>query len=335
MPSVSTAAAIIRAQFAMGSDNSFAILGEPGTGKTAVLEAIANDPALGFDAMLSFNASYRDPVDFLGTPVHRELTKTTVWYGPDDLAMLNDGRRWLLNLEEITDAEVPVQNALCRIIHEREINGLKLGGNVYIVASGNLAKHKSGARTMVTKLSNRMTVLETDVSFEQWKQDFALPRGVSPIGIAYLNYAPGDFCDIQPAEMVSATPRAWTRAFNTANLPDEQYVAKIAGDVGLDKATKFQAFRKLFLSLPKISEILADPKGAPVPTEMDVLYALAGSLSHHATRANFNDVLTYVGRFPTKDLEVVAIMDALGRDNDLKSTAAFSSWAIKNVSVFG
>lgn len=337
MASASVIAAIIRAQFAAGPHNAICVLGEPGIGKTAIQEQVFLDPELKFDAMKAFNASFRDVVDFLGTPTHQP-DQTTKWFPPNDLVELADGRRWLLVLEEITDCDIPVQNALCRLIHEREINGVKLGDNVYILCNGNLSKHKSGAKSLITKLSNRMTVVEMEANFEVWKNEFALPLCDKipslPIGIAYLNFQPGNFCDFKPAEMVSATPRSWMRAFETPNMPPEAYFQKIAGDVGLDKATTFIAFRDLYLSLPKISDILADPKGANVPKETNVQYALAGALSHHATPKNFDDVLTYVGRFPTKDLEVVCVMDAVNRDKGLTSTRAFSDWAIKNVGVF-
>ena len=49
--------------------------------------------------------------------------------------------------------------------------------------------------------------------------------------------------------------------------------------------------------------------------------------------------MKYISRFPTKDLEVVCVMDAMtrtkGTPNEITSTPVFADWALKNAGVFG
>ena len=149
----------IKAQFESGHKVPFMLLGAPGGGKSALARKIGKD--MGFDNVVEFNASLRDPVDLLGTPNNNG--ETTKWIKPDDLAVLESGRN-LLIIEEITDCIASMQNALCGLIYDGSVGNLHLSQDTYIIASGNRTEDKSGANRLSTKLANRMRILDFDVN---------------------------------------------------------------------------------------------------------------------------------------------------------------------------
>ena len=71
----------IKAQFESGHKVPFMLLGAPGGGKSAIARKIGKD--MGFDNVVEFNASLRDPVDLLGTPNNNG--ETTKWIKPDEI----------------------------------------------------------------------------------------------------------------------------------------------------------------------------------------------------------------------------------------------------------
>ena len=68
------------------------IEGKPGGGKSALAAEIGKE--LGFDRVVQFFASLRDPVDLLGTP--RNDGDVTRWIPPAELAQLKSGRNLLI-----------------------------------------------------------------------------------------------------------------------------------------------------------------------------------------------------------------------------------------------
>ena len=101
------------------------IMGAPGGGKSACARNALR--ALGFDSTntVEFVASLRDPVDVLGTPSN--TGDYTRWVPPEEFYKLRKGvGRCALLLEELSDAQVPMQNALCGVIYDRRAGQLQL-----------------------------------------------------------------------------------------------------------------------------------------------------------------------------------------------------------------
>lgn len=111
----------IEAQFRTTNSVVPYIEGKPGGGKSALAAQIGKD--LGFDNVIQFFASLRDPVDLLGTP--RNDGDVTRWIPPEELATLATGRN-LLIVEEISDCNTQMQNGLCGLLHDRKLNRLHL-----------------------------------------------------------------------------------------------------------------------------------------------------------------------------------------------------------------
>jgi len=126
------------------------IEGKPGGGKSALASDIGKQ--LGFDYVVQFFASLRDPVDLLGTP--RNDGDVTRWIPPAELKRLETGRN-LLIIEEISDCNTQMQNALCGLIYDKRVNDLHLSPETYIIATGNRTQDKSGANRLVSKLLGR------------------------------------------------------------------------------------------------------------------------------------------------------------------------------------
>lgn len=302
------------------------IEGAPGGGKSALAKQVGKD--LGFDHVELFFASLRDPVDLMGTPCNdNEVTK---WRPPEELMCLSTGRN-LLILDELSDAVTPMQNALCGLILDRKVGRLHLSADTYIIATGNRTKDKSGANRIVSKLRGRVRTFEYTENIDDWS-DWALESDMDPVLIQFLRFRPNLLSDFDP-DKICPTPRNWERVnMIDPKLPTDVYFANVAGDVGEGAAAEYTGFRRIYEGLPNIDALLMNPSKAEVPTDPAVLYALTGALAHRVSKDNFDRVAEYVDKLKP-EFQVMCVSDAMKLAPEIKTTKAFTAWAIKNASV--
>jgi hypothetical protein len=303
------------------------IEGKPGGGKSALAAEIGAE--LGFDNVVQFFASLREPVDLMGTPAPDE--RVTRWRPPEELMLLSTGRN-LLILEELPDSDRQMQNALCGLVHDRHAGALHLSSETYIIATGNRTQDKSGANRLASKLFGRVRLFEYTENIDDFSS-WALDAGIDPVLIQFLRFRPDLLSDFDPNRKANPTPRTWVRASKTpVSLPTNVYFGNIAGDVGEGAAAEYAGFRKIYEALPNIDGILMNPSKSDVPNEPAVLYALTGALAHRTSKDNFDRVSEYVSRLPA-EFQVMCVSDAMKLHPDIKNTKAFITWAVKNSSV--
>lgn len=314
-------------QFKVDSSVVPYIEGKPGGGKSAIAKEIG--ASLGYDNVIQFFASLREPVDLLGTPAPDE--RVTRWRPPEELMKLSTGRN-LLIIEELSDCGIGMQNALCGLIYDKVAGDLHLSSGTDIIATGNRTQDKSGANRLASKLYGRVRLFEYTENIDDFSS-WALDAGIDPVLIQFLRFRPDLLSDFDPNRKTNPTPRTWARASTVpTTLPTNLFFENIAGDVGEGAASEYTGFRKIYESLPNIDGIILSPAKADVPTEPAVLYALTGALAHKTSKDNFDRVSEYVGRMPA-EFQVMCISDAMKLQPEIKNTKAFIAWAVRNSSV--
>lgn len=307
------------------------ILGAPGGGKSACARDVV--ASLGIENVVEFTASLRDPVDVLGTP--NNSGEYTRWVPPEEFYRLREGTgRSALILEELSDAPIPMQNALCGVIYDRRAGQLQLErDNLFIIATGNRTEDKSGANRITSKLANRTRRFDFNENIDDWTE-WALDNDVEPVLIQFLRFRPGLLSDFDPNRFANPTPRAWERVnFIPASLPGELFFDNVAGEVGEGAAAEYTGFRRIYESLPDIDSVLLDPERAEVPTDPATLYALTGALARKSTKDNFDRVSKYLNRL-APEFNVMTIKDAIKLQPTIKHSRSFIEWASRNAEVF-
>jgi hypothetical protein len=307
------------------------ILGAPGGGKSACAREVIAELDIPADNVVEFTASLRDPVDVLGTP--NNTGEYTRWVPPEEFYKLRQGvGRAALILEELSDAPVPMQNALCGVIYDRRAGNLQLSDNLFIIATGNRTEDKSGAARITSKLANRTRRFEFQENIDDWTE-WALDNNIDPVLIQFLRFRPGLLSDFDPNRFANPTPRAWERVnLIPTNLDGGLFFDNCAGEVGEGAAAEYTGFKRIYQSLPDVDSILLDPAGADVPADPATLYALTGALARKATKDNFDRVSKYLSRM-SPEFNVMATKDAIKLQPAIKHTRSFVEWASKNAEV--
>jgi len=169
----------VLSQFSVDGGNAVVpfILGAPGGGKSACARDIVK--TLGIENVVEFTASLRDPVDVLGVP--NNTGEYTRWIPPQEFYQLRKGvGRAALILEELSDAPVPMQNALCGVIYDKRAGQLDLSDELFIIATGNRTEDKSGANRITSKLANRTRRFDFVENIDDWTE-WALDNDIDPV----------------------------------------------------------------------------------------------------------------------------------------------------------
>lgn len=321
----------VLSQFQVDGGNAVVpfILGAPGGGKSACARDIVQ--SLGIENVVEFTASLRDPVDVLGVP--NNTGEYTRWVPPQEFYQLRDGvGRSALILEELSDAPVPMQNALCGVIYDRRAGSLKLSDSLFIIATGNRTEDKSGANRITSKLANRTRRFDFVENIDDWTE-WALDNDIDPVLIQFLRFRPGLLSDFDANRFANPTPRAWERVnLIPDSLDSALFFDNCAGEVGEGAAAEFTGFRRIYMSLPNVDSILLDPAGADVPKDPATLYALTGALARKSTKDNFDRVSKYLSRM-SPEFNVMATKDAIKMQPSIRHSRAFVEWAAANAEV--
>jgi hypothetical protein len=323
----------VLSNFSIGNKLVPFIKGRPGGGKSALARDIVSSLGINPERVTEFNPSLRDPVDIMGVP--RTDNDVAKWIPmPEFWRIRDDGtdQPCALIVEELSDAPVPMQNPMCRVILDRYAGELRLHNKLVVIATGNRTEDKSGANRMTTKLSNRMQNLDYDENLDDWV-NWALDKGIRLDLIQFLRFRPNLLSDFQPNRELNPTPRTWEFVNEVnASLPSDLYFGNIAGLVGEGAAAEYTGFKRIFENLPNIDGIIMNPAKAEVPKDMAVLYALTGALAHRVSVDNIDRVAEYIDRMP-QDFQVMCMLDAQTLAPKIRNTKAYVQWTVKNANV--
>jgi hypothetical protein len=323
----------VLANFKISNRVPVLIEGKPGGGKSSLARSIVKSLGINPERVTEFNPSLRDPVDIMGIP--RADAECTKWVPPSEFWRIRDDgtdQPCALIVEEISDAPVPMQNPMCRVVLDRMAGELKLHPKLYIIATGNRTEDKSGATRLTTKLTNRMQVIQFDENLDDWC-DWALDNNLRVDMIQFLRFRPNLLSDFDPNRKINPTPRTWEMVnYIDPALPSDLYFSNIAGLIGEGAAAEYAGFKRIYENLPDIEGILLNPSKAVIPTDPAVLYALTGAIAHRSSKDNFDRVVEYVLRMPA-DFQVMCVFDAQKIKPEVRHTKAYIQWTVKNANV--
>ena len=326
--------------FAIGRNVPAMLWGAPGIGKTDIVEQAARELGL---PCLTEVLNTMESVDLRGLPSARN--GVVEWSTPDFLARLQrialpDGS-CVLFIDEANSNALNMQAPLMQLALKRRIGPHELPAKCRVVFAGNRQSDRAVAQRMATALANRLLHIDVEVSLPAWLT-WARETGIHPMVIAFVAHRgegtvgrPGllfTFDPTNPEQRAFASPRQWAEVSKVADAPSGLLHGLVAGLVGEAPAIEFCNFVRIYQTLAPIPSIVADPDGAPVPSDPSIQYGVAVALSRAATVTNFAAVLRYMNRVGP-EFQTLTATDAVKRTPDLAATPAFIAWASANAHV--
>ncbi|MBT9258222.1 MAG: MoxR family ATPase [Clostridiales bacterium] len=274
--------------------------GEPGTGKTATVEALAAKLGLPLEVII---ASIREPSDFSGLPVLRDdgvHLEPPVW-----AKRLAEAGKGILFLDEISTAPPAVQAALLRVVLDRVVGELELPKDVAVVAAANPPEMAAGGWDLTPPMANRFVHIDWTVDVQTWLDragsgfrlpdvprlpsgwEDGIPQALSLVR-AFIQRRP-ELLQKFPKNAEAAgrgwpSARSWTAAARllaaakAAGLGEEGEGILLSGAVGPGAALEFLRWRK-DLDLPDPEDLLRDPESFRLPVRGDAAFAVLSSVA--------------------------------------------------------
>jgi hypothetical protein len=307
--------------------------GKPGMGKSDACLQMADKLGIPTERVLVVHVNNHDVVDFTGVP---SVVDGMTTFNPTKMFYeFREGTgAGMIVLEELAQSSQHHQTWAAGFMLERRTPTFKLDPEVRLVATGNRAEDRSGAKPLLAHLNDRMYHFDVETSLDDWCE-WAMNNGVDPMGIAFLRLRPALLNDFDPTRRSNPTQRSWTKLFTEVpkDLPNDLYMYVAEGKVGEGAAAEWVASRDLMHKMPSVDVIRMHPADTEVPKEPAVRFAVATALSMTAEPDSFSRDMTYVSRLP-KEFQMVYVTDALRLHPALQQSKDFINWAIKNKDIF-
>lgn len=331
-----------------GESVTFTLMGEPGVGKSAILDTLTAQ--LPKHKPVYLEAQTLDLGDIQMPLVDAE---TGVHFIPN-AAFIGDkpGQPILLMLDEIGKAMRPTQNALLRVMHERKLGAYSLPEGSIVFATTNLASDGVGD-LLQSHAKNRITTVQVKKpDADEWSV-WASAHEVDPAIIAWVQEYPHCLASYQDADQDSneyifnprkqqsafVTPRSLEKASNItlqrASLAPSALRAALAGTIGASAASQMEAFLTVADALPAWARVVESPEACPVPDSAVAQTIMALQAVQRVTRETVDAWLTYMGRLQ-KEVQALFATQAMasGKAQLLVSNKAFTQWATQNAIFF-
>jgi hypothetical protein len=175
-----------------------------------------------------------------------------------------------------------------------------------------------------------MAHLELVSDNEEWLT-WAYEKGIDHRITSYIKFKPGNLYAFQPdhTDRTYACNRTWEFADRVLKVVDDisdaDLLPMLSGIISEGIAREFLSFCKIDRDLPKISEIVENPKGTKVPSEPSILYAICGSMAHHFNESNASKLIEYVNRLP-KEFQAMTLRETVRRNKSVMGLPSVRTW---------
>ena len=197
-----------------------------------------------------------------------------------------------------------VQAAAYKLVLDRMVGLKKLHPRVVIVCAGNLSTDRAIVNPISTAMQSRLVHLTMELNHAEFMEDVALPQAWDGRIVAYLNFKKTALHDFRPDhnDKTFCSPRTWEfmnklikgQEFRMIQKSDgstayemEEEAALYAGAITSGVAVDFINFTKVYLSLPKLKDIVLDPEGTALPSGSGTRWAIVTHLVENAERRQF------------------------------------------------
>ena len=308
------------------------IEGPSGIGKSDVIRQTSmalSRTVENWAGLIDLRLSQCDTTDLRGVPSITSDGRTT-WNIPDFFPRKNTAG--IFFMDEVTSASPAMQAVAYQVALDR----LHMPEGWMVIAAGNRQSDKGITFNMAAPLTNRMTKLEVDAELDGFQMHAAKCQ-IRPEIMAFLQER-AEFLHKFDGKMAGAqfpTPRGWFRASAHLDLctdPSER-VEVLNGDVGAEAAATFEAFLRVWETMPKLAAIYKDPDNVKIPDKLDVKHCVVMGIAATVDVKTFENAYKYLARMPA-EFQTLAVKLAHQRDPDISKAAGFVEWALANQRVF-
>ena len=327
-------------------ETRFMLRGEPGIGKSSLLEAISSG--------LGYEHAYIDVPNMdlgdIAMPVIDHETKTTRYY-PNARFKIHEGKPLVIMLDEFSKGADPVKNMLHPMLEKANprLGDLSLNKDTIVFLTGNLTTDGVGDSLKAHSLNRIVSVTISKPTSDEWLE-WAINNGIEAEVCAWVNQFPHALASYTDAaqsdnpyifnprkpQTAFVSPRSLATASNivrTRKLNDpDAVIAALSGAVGEAAARDMQAYIEFADQLPTWEQTIKFPDTTKVPTSPGACAITVFGAISRVDKATITPFMKYLERFDAEWQAVFAINIAKTPTKQAVafSCKAFADWVAKN-----
>ncbi len=318
------------------------LTGEPGVGKTSVIEAVIKD--LDYEYHIR-HAVCMEPIDFRGFPcLERDEDSSEASYAHfvpyGDVKIMTEATEPVVFFyDDIGQASQSVQKAMMALMLAREVNGKKISDHVRFIAATNRRGDGAGVGKIITPLISRQkAIIPFTLCVEDWIQ-WAHQNNMPPLLIAFihfrgerllLNFDPnkvdehGNDLIQQPCPRTVANFGEWLNDGFDVKKDHEVF----AGTIGEEFTREYQGFVDIYDKLGDMPNRICQGEKVGPPTDPASLYALSACLASRANEEiSWLNLSKWAREYLPREYQQVLLLDAESMHKEkVFNTTEYSSW---------
>lgn len=320
------------------NQESILILGQPGSGKTAITEQVATsliwDDGKPYD-FLTMHPVVSEPPDIGGYAFKIDDKRAGKLPVGDMYLLVTAERPTVVLIDDIGQASPVIQASLMQVLWARSVGEQHISDFVTFIGASNRKEDNAKVSGLIEPIKSRFSSIVTlNVHVPDWIT-WAINAGMPIPLIAYVGqFRPDVFDNWKPTNDLSntASPRTMAaagRIMLKMNIPIEAQEEVLSGAIGRNVAIDMIAFMKTFKKMPILDHIIMSPATADIPKDDPaVMYAVMAGLARKSTDKNFDAVVTYLDRVGKthEEYTAVCVKAASDRDQSLKYHGAYTKW---------
>ena len=290
------------------------VTGAPGVGKTDIITHTAVH--LGYDVIVS-HPQLNDPSDVKGLAWYNQSTNRAEFIPLGEInTLINCTRPTIWFIEDLGNAPPAIQSSYMQWILASKCGEHSLPACVTIISASNRRQDRSGVSGLLASVRSRfVSIVDLSVDNEAWcnwavsnelnERVITFLRSIKPNLLSTDEPISGEICNFP-------SPRTWANVskLEALNLPRDIMTQAFAGAVGVGAATEYMLYRDEAESCIKIDDILANPKGTPLPDQRKPshAYTVSTGLALRTNYHNYSQVIAYMQKwYDAGFLEYVAL----------------------------
>jgi hypothetical protein len=338
----------------IGTDIAVLAEGDMGTGKSSMLTALAerfpNHVPCYFDCTTKSDGDVMLPKmkDIDGNDFVRYATN-------EELGLHLTDRPVIIMVDEYGKAIKPVQNALLRLMQERQVGPYKLHPESLVFATTNLGAEGVGDIIPPHGRNRVMVVRARKPDATEWIE-WGINNGIEPIVLSFVREFPQvlqSFTDVrapddnpyifhpQAQRAAFVTPRSLHKASTLLQrrdkLDDATVTAGLIGLVGAPAAMDMMAYIHLADELPKLNDVKNHPDTAKVPNSVAAVCMMVYRTLSTVEASWLDAWMQYLERLPAEAQGMFANgVRATGykQQGMVMTNKRFTAWARQNSFLF-
>ncbi len=273
-----------------------------------------------------------DPTDYKGLPFVVDGDALFLPFG-ELKELLEANSPTIYFLDDFGQASPAVQSAVMQLLLARRINGHRISDHVVFVAATNRREDRANVSGILEPVKSRFTggIVELTLNNDDWI-NWAWKNGMPSQLISFIQFRPNQLFNFNPTRDIENSPSPRTvagvgRMLNT-NVPEEIRFEAIKGAAGESFAVEFEAYLKVFSTLPSIYQIESDPHGTLIPNEISAKFAVMNLCVNEMNQNNIGSLIAYLTRLGNEYL-ISSMKNATIKNPNLVGCVEFRNFAIK------